>query len=345
MDIYLLNDSFQIINVIDDFSSLIWRRKYCEVGNFELHCTHELLANLSNAKYICRPDREEVGIIENYGLNFPTCFAKGRFLEALMSDKVIYPTAKFRPSQSFSSKHESIARALINSYMPQIQLAGINSPEIGDAITTQVTGDNLMEYIYEQLSAVGASCSITCNLSSGELSFKVWKGADKSNFAIFSQEWDNLKTFTYEYSDKDYRNYAVVAGQGEGSTRQVVAVDNSGGSRRREIFVDARDLQQEEEETADNYAARLAQRGSEKLAEYAIVEKCEAEIDTESSLKYRTDFDLGDLCTVKEDAHGISCVKRISEIEEVYENGTFTLSLVFGEGYLLLPDYLKRELK
>ena len=77
----------------------------------------------------------------------------------------------------------------------------------------------------------------------------------------------------------------------------------------------------------------------------AAVEKSDAEIDTESSLRYREDFDLGDVCTVKDDRHGIICQKRITECEEVYENGTFSLSVVFGEGYLLLPKYLERKLK
>ena len=136
-----------------------------------------------------------------------------------------------------------------------------------------------------------------------------------------------------------------MAGQGEGSARQFVTVDHSDGDRRREIFVDARDVQQEENESAQDYAARLTQRGEEKLAQYEVIQKCDADIDTESSLRYREDFDLGDVCTVKDDRHGIICQKRITECEEVYENGSFTLSVVFGEGYLLLPKYLERKLK
>ena len=340
MDIYLLNDIFQIIKVVDDFSSLIWRRKYFEPGNFELHCPHELFADLAGAKYVCRSDRKEIGIIENHGLNFPTCFAKGRFLEALMSDKVIYPAEKYT-----NKTQEHIARALIDTFIPNIQLGEVNSPEIGSAIITQVTGDNLMEYIYEQLATVEASCSITCDLSRGELFFRVWKGTDKSNCAVFSQEWDNLKSFRYEYSDKDLKNYAIVAGQGDGAAREVVTVDRTDGSERRELFVDARDLQQDDNETLDQYRARLIQRGHEKLGQYSVVQKCEATVDTQSSLLYRIDFDLGDICTVKDDAHGISCHKRISECEEVYENGGFSLSVVFGEGYLILPKYLERKLK
>lgn len=340
MDVYLLNDEFKITKIIDDFSSLIWRRRYYDVGNFELHCPHTLLADIASAKYVYRPDRSEIGVIENYGLAYPSCFCKGRFLECLLADKIIYPTAKYS-----GKTQEYIVRDLVSRFLPSVHLALANDPLIGSAITTQVTGDNLMEYIYSLLGTVEASFLLTCNLSTGALSFHVRQGADHHDTAIFSPEWDNLKSFTYEYSDKDFRNYAIVAGQGEGPARQVVAVDLTDGKSRREIFVDARDLQQDENETADEYTAKLAQRGHERLAEYTVVEKCEAEIDTESSLKYRTDFDLGDLCTVKEDEHGIACQKRITECEEVYENGSFSLAVVFGEGYLILPKYLERKLK
>lgn len=340
MDIYLLDSDFNVTHIIDDFSSFIWRRQYYDAGDFELHTTHELFAALAGARYVFRPGRAEIGIIENYGLDYPTAFCKGRFLERLLQNKIIYPAAKYS-----GKTQEYIARDLIARFAPNLHLAPANATEIGSRITTQVTGDNLMEYIYSRLADAEASFSLTCDLSTKALTFRVWKGADRRASAIFSQEWDNLKSFRYEYSDKDVRNYAVVAGEGEGSVRQFAEVDNSGDGQRREIFVDARDLQREEDESVEDYTERLKQRGREKLAEYTIVEKCDAEIDTESSLRYRVDYDLGDLCTIVESAHGITAEKRITECEEVYENGTFSLSVIFGEGYLILPKYLERKLK
>ena len=81
MDVYLLNDNFEIVQIVDDFSSLIWRRKYHEIGGFELHCAHMLLADFVAAKYVYRSDRDEVGVIENYGLDAPLlpAFAKDAF--------------------------------------------------------------------------------------------------------------------------------------------------------------------------------------------------------------------------------------------------------------------------
>lgn len=339
MDIYLLDANFDILYIVDDFSSLIWRRKYYECGDFELHCTHELFKTLATeAKYVYRPDRKEIGIVENYGLTYPTAFCKGRFLERVLFNKIIWPTAKIN-----GMTHEEAAITLATAFAPELEVNEISG--VGSALSTQVTGDNLMEYLYSMLKTADASFSVTCNLSSKQLIFRVWQGTDRRATAIFSQEWDNLTNLSYEYSDKDYRNYAVVAGQGEGADRVCVILDKTDGKSRRELFVDARDIQQEEDESLDDYKARLTRRGEEKLSEYATVEKCDTQIDTESNLKYMVDFDIGDLCTVAEIEHGIACEKRIAECEEVYENGTFSLSVTFGEGYLILPKYMERKLK
>lgn len=340
MDIYLLDSSFDIIAIVDDFSSLIWRRKYYECGDFELHCSHTLFRTIAGeAKYVYRPDRQEVGTIENYGLTHPVAFCKGRFLESILSDRIIWP-----PTPIKNMAHGHAALTLVMALMPDIECS-LDGYTIGSNIDTQVTGENLMEYLYSMLRTTEASYSVTCDLREKRLTFDVWQGVDRRTIAIFSPEWDNLIGVTYEYSNKDYRNYAVVAGQGEGSDRVSVIVDKTDGAARRELFVDARDLQQEEDESLDDYKARLTRRGEEKLSEYAVVEKCDTQIDTESNLKYMVDFDLGDLCTVTESEHGITCEKRITECEEVYENGAFSLSVTFGEGYLILPKYMERKLK
>lgn len=340
MDIYLLDGDFNIIAIVDDYNSLIWRRKYYECGDFELHCSHTLFRTIAGeAKYVYRPDRQEVGTIENYGLTHPTAFCKGRFLERILSDRIIWP-----PTAIKNMAHGHAALTLVMALMPDIACS-LDGYTIGSNIDTQVTGENLMEYLYSMLRTTEASCQMTCDLATKTLQFNVWQGTDRRATAIFSQEWDNLIGLSYEYSDKDYCNYAVVAGQGEGSDRISVTVDKTDGAVRRELFVDARDLQQENDESLDDYKSRLTRRGEEKLAEYSTVEKCDTQIDTESSLKYMVDFDLGDLCTVAETEHGISCEKRITECEEVYENGAFSLSVTFGEGYLILPKYMERKLK
>lgn len=44
------------------------------------------------------------------------------------------------------------------------------------------------------------------------------------------------------------------------------------------------------------------------------------------NFSYKKDYDLGDIVTVRKKAWGIEMDKRITEIQEIYENGGFPLS-------------------
>lgn len=70
-DVWILNESFQKIGLIDDYTSLIWSRRYYEVGDFELYVrvTEKNLEMLdvdlsSVARFIMRNDTKEVMRIE-----------------------------------------------------------------------------------------------------------------------------------------------------------------------------------------------------------------------------------------------------------------------------------------
>lgn len=147
-----------------------------------------------------------------------------------------------------------------------------------------------------------------------------------------------------------------MAGEGEGSSRIIVSVDirESLQEERREIYVDARDLQStymdesgvERTYTPSQYKELLKQRGREKLAEYEVLESVNSDVDPNANLVYRQDFDLGDLCTYRYTDVNIECIKRITEIQEVYEGSEQTLSVVFGsEGSTSIKKIIKREAK
>lgn len=340
MDIYLLDAQRQTIGIVDDFNSFIWRRKYKECGDFELHCSPSAASLIASAKYVYRSDRPEAGKVEQLALSDSKAVIKGRFLESMLDDFVIYPTQKFS-----SKTPEEIALSIVSTFA-NIPIGAITG--LGSNVDSQSTGDNLMEYIYEVLSAQDLSPRIAYDYMNDTLSFSVWQGKDRrqsqneNSWAVFSQNWDNLKSSSYSYSSKDFRNFAYVAGEGEGSSRKIVTVDLSNGLNRRSIWVDARDLQPDDMTDAE-YKKLLIQRGTEKLAEYPAVEKFDVTIANDSSLKYMVDYDLGDICTVSDANYGITLDARIIEIEEAYENGELTLFAQFGEGYLSVTKYLRRR--
>ncbi len=79
-------------------------------------------------------------------------------------------------------------------------------------------------------------------------------------------QWGNLLNAGWSFSDTDYANVALVQGAGEGDERATVWGDvNATGSDRREMYVDARDVQPEDGETStsQSYLEKLADRGGE----------------------------------------------------------------------------------
>mgnify|MGYP002731915666 FL=1 len=58
MELYILNQTFQRVAVIDQYSSLIWTRRYWDVGDFELYipADPDLLQYLQIGFYVFRED-------------------------------------------------------------------------------------------------------------------------------------------------------------------------------------------------------------------------------------------------------------------------------------------------
>ena len=85
----------------------------------------------------------------------------------------------------------------------------------------------------------------------------------------YSPQWGNLLNAGWSFADTDYANVALVQGTGEGDKRATVWVGdvNATGSDRREMYIDARDVQPEDGETStsQSYLEKLADRGGEKL--------------------------------------------------------------------------------
>lgn len=168
----------------------------------------------------------------------------------------------------------------------------------------------------------------------------IYKGVDRTKDQtanprlILSYDNDTLDASDLE-NTLAITNYLVVAGQGEGADRAIAIVGSATGFRRVEGFVDARDLED---------ASLLPARGAAKLAEYGDSVLFTARASVYLRDRYRTDFDLGDLCTILESYGDIQFEinARITEITECYEDGVMTLDLNFGYDRTGLADVIGR---
>ena len=188
------------------------------------------------------------------------------------------------------------------------------------------------------------------DLQNKEMLFDVYQGLDRTAGqsenapAIFSKEFENILHQEYTDSLNNYRTIALVAGEGEGSGRKLVTVGGGTGFDRYELFIDARDLQQEDM-TNEEYEAVLTDRGQSKLAEMKEIQTFESKININSNLKYKEDFNLGDIVTCTSKKWGITIDTRITEVEEIYEETGFDVNITFGNSIPTLIDKIKQVVR
>ena len=92
----------------------------------------------------------------------------------------------------------------------------------------------------------------------------------------------------------------------------------------------------------NTYIAMLKTRGSAELENYGKNINFVSTINTNSNLKFKADFDLGDRITCKETKWGIQIDARITEVTETYQKGEETIEATFGDSLPTLVDQIRK---
>lgn len=120
------------------------------------------------------------------------------------------------------------------------------------------------------------------------------------------------------------------------------------GLSRRELYVDARDLQSSSDPdnplSAGEYAALLTTRGAERLAENQLVRSFSAVVRTiDPTYEYGRDFFLGDTITVTDERLGVTVDAVVQGAQRAVSSGGESLTLTLGYSAPTLHDILKRK--
>ena len=349
MELIILDKDFKPVAPTRPVLSLIWNRRYREPGTFELHVGVDDAAAVRSGAYLYRSDRDELGLIQQVDIKRDdagarSCGIKGYFAEALLDDRVLDRT------QRLDGTPEAIARELVRKHFIDTEGAGDYdgrsiagrltldelSGEEQETIRWQGTGSALGSALYALEADQGLSHRVRYDYLADQLRFGVWRGKDRG--ALFSERLGSLTDGAYHKDITDAPNVVYVAGSGEGTSRKVYLLDlRKEGEAAREMYVDARDLQQDYtgedgqsyHYTDEDYDALLEARGRQKAAEHQAQERCEVSVEARAALVYQEDYDLGDVCSVEID--GIEMQKRITGIREIYEPAKHVVEVTFGD--------------
>ncbi len=345
MEIYIFGTNRELVGVVESFEYFRWTRRYSHCGSFELTApaTPQNAALLLAGNYLWKNDDQEAGVIEHFELmqtDKESIKASGRFVTSFMARRIIWGT------EILTADLSSCIGQLLNNHLiapidSSRQIPGVlfSSDVLGIPVNTQVSNRNLMDATSSLCDASNVGIKTVFDPSQSTFSIQLYKGDE--SYAVFSKEYENLTDQVYIQNSINYANTALIGGEGEGVSRIYAAITSETGENRREVFVDAKDLRQEDFGTG--YSEALIFRGQNKLVEMGMIQTFDATVNPHGNLIYKVDYDLGQTVNVISNAWGLSLQTRITEIEESYDSTGLSLSIVFGKGILTLIQKLKGD--
>lgn len=341
----IMNDEFERLAIVDDYSSFIWSTRYYTSGDFQLIVdANEQYMNLFKRNYyVVRDDDENVGIIENIVVqenedDHSQLIVTGRFLDCIIARRII--AAQTTVSGKVSDCIEQLLdENIMTPTDPDRQIPNffVDSFEVVTTMQAQYTGKNLLETISGLCQTYGLGYKVILN-SDNEFIFSLYNGVDRTydqnvnDWVIFSDTYDNLLSSKYEESYKSLVNAVLVAGEGEGLDRKTAwaTTADATGLGRYELYKDQRNIQSNSGEIPEEeYYELLRESGKESLTAYTTAFTGNVYFD---NIRYKTDVGIGDICVIENTNWGIYIYSRLVEvIESVDETGKYTITPTFGK--------------
>lgn len=368
--IRVYNTELQLLAELDHYESFRITRKFVDIGDFEFHISVEDQVG----KYF---DRDNVIIMGNDPLksgyivsrdliadNEGTVkwIVKGNTLNGITNRRVTFPNAGKAQYSLSDFSTEAIIIALIRRnmgiYAEAIRAISFietlpSSGKLGtieEKISFSTRYKSLSEESVELARAANLGWYFYPNVAMGKWVLSFSEGRDRRRGSekpiVFSESYDNLAEYEYTEDYADYKNTAIVAGEGVGKDRVLVTAYKGSqeptGQNRYEVFVDARDLQNEDEDTSVN-TQQLQSRGRQKLsAEYRATVSFAGKVITSDGYEFGEDFFIGDIVTIESDRIGVAQDIRITSATEIYEADGYQLELVFGDENATVADKIRR---
>jgi hypothetical protein len=336
-DIYVYTKDIELIGIIDFFSSLRWRRKYYEAGEFELHIplNEQTTKFLKKDNLIIRGDAVEVGIVESFtiddeGESGVEVIIYGRFLSSILERRII------KKKINFSGSILAGERKILSEMTPFSKLEIKDTTLESDSVIFQVSYKNVSDYLINLAKLSTIAHRISLDIPNKKYIFENYQGLDRTETQSvnpryeFSEDKSNIDSANYTYSAKTEKNYVLVGGQGEDTDRVIVEVKSGNYSDMdlREVFVDAKSENQGDLSLSD-YKETLKTKGLENLID--TTETLEVTVYADD---YKTKWDLGDIINIKKESWGITIKQRITEIEETIEENNQKIYVTFGTPFV-----------
>lgn len=353
-----MDETFSTVYSVDIFESFIWTERYIGSGNFEIYAPagEQMLSILDfiEAKrkelidiFLWMKDADQLMIIEDSQVTTAIeegdrIIISGRSLESMLDRRIVWKQTILDGNLQNGIKkllnENVISPENADRKIPNFVIKDSTDTKVTSlTIRAQYTGDNLYDTIYAICKAYEIGFRVTLN-ETNQFQFELYAGEDRSYdqtenpYVVFSPKFENILNSSYYESTNTLKNVALVAGEDVSNARRTRTVGSGKWLARREMYVDARDIQSETEEgklTDEQYNAQLDQRGSEKLAENQYTKIFEGEIETTQMYIYNRDFFKGDVVQILNE-YGIQSRVRIMEVMRSQDTNGYNIYPTFS---------------
>lgn len=359
------NETFEQVGLVNQFTSFMWPTTFRGYGQFNLTCpvNDEMRELMKEGYWIWCDGSKQAGIIEtvraeNDDDGMFMYEVSGFTLEYLLTTRIVWGTYNANNIDVSTAACQIVDQAFINPSDSNRKLSYLQlgeDPVAGGKITKQQTGSEVYSVLDEMLSDVGLGFNIVFDPTKQLLTFDIMQGVDRSisqnvnDIVVLSTDMEDILTSAYEVSIQDEKTIAFVQGEDSGSNRKSATAgdEKKVGFDRKEMYVDARDLQSDSTSgasmTDSEYIKAMKQRGLEKLSDFVRTESFESSLRVFSGTQYKfgVDYFVGDTVTMQDTRLGVQVDAVISEAEEDYDD-SYALNLTVGYSNLTVLQKIQR---
>jgi hypothetical protein len=333
MGVYILDGLNGAVDLVNNYESIIWTVQYYGLNDFQIVVPMDAntLQNFQLGRLLAREEDarangytnvmmvEKITITSDIDKGWMMTVT-GSGLKSILKRRIIWEQI------TSSGTVENIIRKVLKDNVTEPDDANrtITDFVLGSAIgfteTTdiQLFGENIGEWLPTICESFGFGWDV--EIVNSKYRFKLYKGTDRTYNqsvvapVVFSPEFDNLLTSEYTYNKADYKNAALIGGEGEGTSQRTASIGTASGMNRYELYVDGSSVSSNGEIiTEEQYEELLKSYGREQLTEASYDATFSGDIEPNGLYKINQDYFLGDLVEV-ENGVGVSATTRITEI-------------------------------
>lgn len=373
--ITILDDTMRIVDVLRKYEYSQYQYKAREIGTFQINAMldKENLYLMDKTKnFYVLFDDDVFGVIESVKRESDSetskvFVIKGSLALKLLEYRVIKGQVTFK-GKSYKYIEELVKQNLIMSDDSNRNIAlsvefedEERLKQVCSIIDKQVTGGSLWDEISEVAEVDKLRIVLKPNVvvinRENPYNIDGWTliigaGEDRTRHrgnkvvspVVFSQSLSNIANTDYIVDRSKLKNTVYIAGEGEGTDRKWYNIDvNSDvtfgerkGWNRKELWVDARDIQSEQDNkklTDAEYEELMKQRADEKAKDNDLSEEYTATVtDITKQYTYKKDYNIGDFVTIADEELGMEFDAQITNVIVTRKDDREIIDLEFTYG-------------